>query len=179
MKTKVVFIISFIALAGILNAQPSQRKEFSGKNTEKVKEAPRPRHGGFEASIPGLDDQQRENIKKIRMDQMKERTQISNQLKEKRAKLEVLQTADKADMKEINKVIDEIAALQAAEMKAQAAARQKIRNILTEEQRIIFDSRPVAKEARRMPERPFGGQNIRNHGPIEGNRPARSNSVNS
>ena len=96
---------------------------------------------GFTVSERNLDDKQREEIGKIRMEQIKERTQTRNLLTEKRAKLEVLQTADKPDMKEINKVIDEIAAVQAQQMKAQAASRQKIRNVLTEEQRTYYDAR--------------------------------------
>jgi len=100
---------------------------------------------GFTQPAPensaGLTDQQREEIRKIRTEQLKQSTQTGNLLKEKRAKLESLQTANPPDMKKINKVIDEIAALQAQEMKSQAASRQKIRSLLNEEQRAVFDAR--------------------------------------
>jgi len=71
-------------------------------------------------------------------------------ISEKRARLEVLQTADKPDTREINKVIDEIAAVQAQEMKAQAANRQKIKSLLTEEQRAIFDARETFQGNNRL-----------------------------
>ena len=90
--------------------------------------------------------------KLIRTEQLKERTQTDNLLKEKRAKLESLQTADKPDLKEINKVIDEITALQAQKMKSQAASRQKIRSLLTEEQRALFDARGAHRGKRRITE---------------------------
>ena len=87
-----------------------------------------------------LDDSQREAIQKIQSERLKESTQTRNQLNEKYAKLEALQTSDKPDMNEINKMIDEISGLQAKEMKAQAESRQKIRGLLTEEQRILYDA---------------------------------------
>jgi len=93
-----------------------------------------------------MNDKQREEIQKIRTEQLKERTQSRNLLNEKRAKLETLQTADKPNMKAINKVIDEIAAIQAQQMKSQAASRQKIRNLLTEEQRVQFDAQYANRE---------------------------------
>ncbi|MDR1864900.1 MAG: Spy/CpxP family protein refolding chaperone [Bacteroidales bacterium] len=86
-----------------------------------------------------LTEEQQKEIRKIMTAQMKEQTQTRNRLKEKQAKLEVLQTADKANPKEINSTIDEIAAIQAEGMKLKASNRQKIRSLLTDEQRILFD----------------------------------------
>ena len=124
-----------------INAQPHP---YSGKSPNDVRQVMRVE--GFTISEGRLDDQQREEIKKIRTEQIKERTRTHNLLKEKRAKLETLQTADKPNMKEINKLIDEIAAIQAQQMKAQAASRQKIRSLLTEEQRAIYDARGANRE---------------------------------
>jgi Spy/CpxP family protein refolding chaperone len=60
-------------------------------------------------------------------------------------------------MKDINKAIDEIAAAQAQEMKTMAASRQKIRSLLTEEQRVHFDARTAGADriraGRRQPDR--------------------------
>jgi Spy/CpxP family protein refolding chaperone len=120
-------------------AQPQRMQPYSGKSPQEVRQVIRPE--SLSTPAGSLDDKQREEIKKIRTEQLKARTQSRNLLREKRAKLEVLQTADKPDMKEINKLIDEIAAIQAQEMKAQAANRQKIRSLLTDEQRAIFDAR--------------------------------------
>ena len=113
-------------------------------------------HFGF---LQKLDDSQREELKKMQLEQMKERTRIHHQLKEKRAKLELLQTADKPDMKEINKTIDEITVIQAQKMKMEAANRQKVRSMLTEEQRVYFDARSAQGDRMREPQmkRPSGG----------------------
>jgi Spy/CpxP family protein refolding chaperone len=121
-----------------VDAQSQTPRPYSGKSPGEVKQVMRPE--GFTTPMMGLDDKQREELKKIRTEQVKRRIQTRNLLKEKHAKLELLQTADKPDMKEINKVIDEIAAVQAQEMKAKAADRQKTRSLLTEEQRVYFDA---------------------------------------
>ena len=148
MKTNFLMAIAIAAVTSLtINAQPQRMQPYSGKSPKEVKQVMRPE--GFSIHTENLDDKQREEIRKIRTEQVKERMQTRNLLKEKRAKLEVLQTADKPDMKEINKVIDEIASIQAQEMKAQAANRQKIRSLLTDEQRVYFDTHFAGRENER------------------------------
>lgn len=141
MKTNVLMAIVIAAVTSLtLNAQPQRLLPYSGQSPREVRQVRPP--AGFTMQTPAnLNEQQREAMQKIRAEQLKERTQTHNLLREKRAKLEVLQTADKPDMKEIHKVIDEIAALQAQEMKTQADSRQKIRSLLTDEQRTSYDAR--------------------------------------
>ncbi|MDR1154034.1 MAG: periplasmic heavy metal sensor [Bacteroidales bacterium] len=146
MKTNILMAIAIVTGMAV-NAQSQKVQPWSGKNPKEVRQVARPE--GFNLPVPGLDDKQREEIGKIRTEQVKERTQTRNLLEEKRAKLEVLQTADKPDMKEIGRVIDEIAAVQAKEMKAKAADRQKIRSLLTEEQRIYFDAQGAGRDRMR------------------------------
>ena len=139
MKTRILIALALgVATSITVNAQSQKMQPYLGKSPKEVRQVTRPE--GFTMPKMGLDDKQREEIGKIRTEQVKERTQTRNLLKEKRAKLEVLQTADKPDMKEINKVIEEIASIRAQEMKAMAANRQKIRGLLTEEQRVYFDA---------------------------------------
>ena len=139
MKTNVLMAIAIAAVTTLtVNAQPQNVRPYSGQNPQEVRRVIRPE--GLVSPARNLDDKQREEISKIRTEQLKERTQTRNLLNEKRAKLETLQTSEKPDMKEINKLIDEIAAVQAQQMKDQAAGRQKIRSLLTEEQRAYFDA---------------------------------------
>jgi len=145
MKTNVLMAIAIAVVTSLtVNAQPQRMQPYSGKSPQEVRQVFS--REGF--TLPGvnLNDQQREEIRKIRTEQLKERTQTNNLLKEKRAKLEALQTADQPDTKEINKLIDEIAVIQAQGMKSQAASRQKIRSLLTEEQRALFDARSANRE---------------------------------
>ena len=162
MKTKFFMAIA-IAVVTVMtaSAQPQRGQLVQGLNRQEERQVNR--SGGFSLPMGKLDEKQREEFQKIRTAQMKENTQFRNLLREKRAKLEVLQTADKPEMKEINKVIDEIAAIQAQEMKSQAANRQKIRSLLTEEQRVRFDAIGANRGDMRseMGNRRFGNENFR------------------
>ena len=151
MKTKFLMAIAIATVTSLtVNAQPQRMQPYSGKSPQETRQVMRP--DGFVMPTQNFDDKQHEELKKMRTEQLKERTQMRNQLREKRAKLETLQTADKPDMKEINKVIDEIAALQAQNMKTQAANRQKIRSMLTDEQRALFDARGTNRKNMRAGE---------------------------
>ena len=148
MKINIFMGIAIAAVTTLtVSAQPQRIQPYSGRNPQEVRQVIRPE--GHTPSARNVDDNQHEAIRKIRAERLKESTQTRNLLHEKHAKLDLLQTADKPDMIEINKVIDEIAALQAQEMKAQAASRQKIRSLLTEEQRAHYDAQFINMRNRR------------------------------
>lgn len=87
-----------------------------------------------------LTEEQQKQVDALKTTHLKENLQIKNQIKEKEAQLNTLESADKADMTKINKTIDEIAVLKADLHKKNAAHKQEIRKILTEEQRVKFDA---------------------------------------
>jgi Spy/CpxP family protein refolding chaperone len=91
--------------------------------------------------IPNLTEDQEKKIQDLRTPFEKEILPIKNQLGEKRAHLRTLETADKVDDKAINGTIDEISQLEGQLMKKEAAYKQAIRKLLTDEQRIQFDNR--------------------------------------
>ncbi|MBN2682193.1 MAG: Spy/CpxP family protein refolding chaperone [Bacteroidales bacterium] len=92
--------------------------------------------------LAGLDltDDQQKQVDALKTTHLKENLQIKNQIKEKEAQLNTLESADKADMTKINKTIDEISALKAELHKKNAAHKQEIRKILNDEQRVKFDA---------------------------------------
>lgn len=87
-----------------------------------------------------LTEQQQEQIKQIRLKHQKEINDLSNELAEKMAAYRTLMQQDKADMKNIESNIDQRTALMAGMMKKRAAMHQEIRSVLTEEQRLLWDS---------------------------------------
>ncbi len=97
-------------------------------------------------AIPNLSQEQKDKIGKIKLEQQKLMLPLKNQLMEKKAHLRTLETAEKADIVAINKTIDEIAVLQTTMQKQKAKSKQDIRALLTEEQRIAFDTRMQRKE---------------------------------
>ena len=96
---------------------------------------------GMQCNIPNLTQDQQLKIEKMRTANMKEMLQFRNTMAEKRAHLNILRTADKADMNAINKTIDEMGANRTKMMKKREAHRQDVRLILTDEQKVYFDSR--------------------------------------
>lgn len=95
--------------------------------------------------IPDLSEDQKEEIKTSVTEHKKDALPLHNQLREKQAHLETLSTADEADMTAINTTIDEIGELRTQLMKNRAAHRQEIRKLLTDDQRIHFDTMIVHK----------------------------------
>ena len=96
--------------------------------------------------IPDLTEEQEEQMQTLRTDHLKAILPMRNELAEMNARLQTLSTADNADMSQINGLIEEMGALKMQMMKAGVAHRQEIRKLLTDEQRVVFDShRPGPK----------------------------------
>ena len=95
---------------------------------------------GVENKIPDLTDKQKEEIKQIDLDYQKAVLPITNELRERRAKLNTLKTTDPIDQDAINKEIETIGKLRTDLAKLQADKKIKVRNTLTDEQKVYFDS---------------------------------------
>ncbi len=87
----------------------------------------------------GLTEDQSKKMQQLNDDAQKRTFQIDLQIKEKKAHLDILRYADKADINAINATIDEIARLKADKAKIREANIQEIRKMLTDDQRAKFD----------------------------------------
>lgn len=105
-------------------------------------------HGKHMSMIPDMTEQQKEQMEQLRTEHLKVMLPLKNQLQEKMARLRTLSTAEKVNMNDINKKIDEIGELKIKLMKERATHRQDIRKLLTEEQRVMFDMHPMPHQAR-------------------------------
>jgi Spy/CpxP family protein refolding chaperone len=92
-----------------------------------------------EEFISDLTPQQYAEIKELILNKNKILIQTENELNEKKALLKTLETSDNPNMKSIDKLIEEIGSLIVTQMRANAECTQKIRSLLTEEQRVEFD----------------------------------------
>jgi Spy/CpxP family protein refolding chaperone len=92
-----------------------------------------------------LTDDQKAKIKEIHMASYKEMKELQNQMGELKAKQRTLTTADKTDMNAINANIDEISKVMNKMMKIRAANHQQVRNLLTDEQKMLFDSKAMQR----------------------------------
>ncbi len=95
--------------------------------------------GGIQCNIPNLTEEQQKKMDDFRLVHQKNMLQFKNQMEVKEAQLNVLRSADKADMNAINKNIDEFGALKIQMMKEKESHHQQVRSILTDEQRVAFD----------------------------------------
>lgn len=89
--------------------------------------------------LPDLTEEQQSKIEDLHISFYKSVKPTKDKLAELKVKMRTLSTAEKVDMGDINDLIDEIGALKIKLAKMQAAHHQKVRELLTEKQRIIFD----------------------------------------
>lgn len=94
-----------------------------------------------ERGIPNLTADQKAKIEILRVKHIKEVTPLRNELAEKRAHLKTLESVEKPDKDAINKTIDEISTLQGKLMKMRANHRIEVASNLTDEQKVVFNSR--------------------------------------
>lgn len=87
-----------------------------------------------------LSDEQESKVNNIFLDFQKDITPFRNEIMEKRVRLHTLMTTDNPDRNEINQLTDRIGVLQASIQKARVDMHLKIRNELTEEQKVKFDA---------------------------------------
>jgi len=97
-------------------------------------------NGAFCNNIPGLTEEQKSKMQVLRVAHMKARQTNQNLIREKRAHLITLQTADNIDTKVINSTIDDITELQNKQWKKRSAHMVEIRKILTDEQKVYFNN---------------------------------------
>ncbi|MCX6247743.1 MAG: periplasmic heavy metal sensor [Bacteroidetes bacterium] len=92
--------------------------------------------------LPDLSDNQKADIKALRLKQMQSMTPYRNQIREKTAHLTTLLTTAPADLAAADAVADELGKIHASVLKLMIHHDQALRNLLTPDQQVIFDTRP-------------------------------------
>jgi len=140
MLIAVIVAATFIAgtTSGLFAQQGHGQRKTDGKECHQKFDGDG--HGMKCNKLPGITEEQKQKIRDLKTANLKPRTQLKNQIAEKRARLNTLQAGDEVDMKTINKTIDEMTALRAEMQKNMVALHQDIRKLLTDEQRAIYDS---------------------------------------
>lgn len=92
-------------------------------------------------NIPDLTDEQKQKIETLRVAHLKMMNDFRNQKNELRAKKQTLMSSDKTDLTAINSVIDQMTGLQNKMMKEGAKHNQEVRSLLTDAQKVYFDSK--------------------------------------
>ncbi len=123
--------VLLLLLAGIVLPITAQQKgQGFGKN-----EAPR-----CEGFLPDLTEDQQVTIEKLRSEHMNSMVVLRADEDVLRAELNRLEVGGKYDQKAVDSKIDELYDLKAKMAKAKAKHQQDVRNVLTDEQKAVFDA---------------------------------------
>jgi len=146
-KTLVSSFIILLALTFTAEAQRANRGDRGPQMKERIAQNHMPGERGHRF-MPALDlsDEQKDQIKEIMLEGKKEAIPFQNQLGEKKARMKTLSSGDTYDVEALNGLADEMAELHASLKKIQIEKRGEIRALLTEDQKVIFDSMPDRKE---------------------------------
>ncbi|SMO78711.1 Spy/CpxP family protein refolding chaperone [Gracilimonas mengyeensis] len=110
-----------------------------------------------------LSDEQRTQIDELYVENQQEMLPLRNELREKQARLRTLQISANYDAGAVNDLLEEIGALRTEMSIKRNEHHQEVRNLLTDEQRILFDNRPFRNGGR--------GQGMRGYGSCGGFSP--------
>ena len=139
MKTRILiaFMMAALFISSAAMAQNPVQQRNNRMNQRHMLNRQEMRHG-FGQNL-GLTDEQKEAMKKIRMETAKEVKPLKDELRELEAHQQTLATADNADLKAIYKNIDRMGDVKTKMAKIMAKQRQDVRSLLTEEQRLKMD----------------------------------------
>lgn len=134
MKKKFAFLVLLVSAVTLSFAQPQGGKKKFKQGKDMHKHRTHQRHEQLK-----LTDEQKEEMKTIRLDGYKAIKPLKNELNELEARHKTLTTADKANIKAIEQNIDAISSVKTKIAKIRARNHQKVRALLTEEQLMKFD----------------------------------------
>jgi Spy/CpxP family protein refolding chaperone len=145
-KAAGIILLAMVMAAG-MNAQPRQgRGQGAGPCNAACPGTSRNLHRGDGPGTAGrpfaaldLTEEQQEQLNALRLEHYKEMKPLRNQMEELRLKKRNLMSEDNADLKAVNKIIDEQTALSNKMQKLAAENRLETRQVLTEEQRMNLD----------------------------------------
>ena len=119
-----------LAISISLMAQPQQRPV--RKPVER---------GKYSAFMADMTEEQKAQIKEIHLSQLKDVQPLNDELKINRARLNKMVKQDNPDMKAITSLVEENASINTKIQILAIESSIKVRDLLSEEQRILYDSK--------------------------------------
>jgi len=132
----VLLLVALIMIGTISNAQRGRHD--GNRNWDGQGKRNHPNYQSMKDQLE-LSDDQKEKIEEINLAPSKESIQRQNKLRELEAQLTTSLTQEKVDQNKANSLIDEIGKLKTDSRKNRVETHLKIRELLTEKQKIIFD----------------------------------------
>lgn len=125
-------LIMFLALTTTTFAQRGQGPRFDGMQQG-------------ECRIPDLTDEQQEQMKTLRIEHRSAMEEYRADMRTLRAEYADLTSGSDYDTEAASERIDALTAVKNKMMKQRLEHRNEVRNLLTDEQKVIFDQRPHGK----------------------------------
>ncbi|MCF8331729.1 MAG: Spy/CpxP family protein refolding chaperone [Bacteroidales bacterium] len=138
MKTKLNLILISTLLLGIVSTGFAQRGQ--GKGMRMNNDQRGMKQHMMCQNIPDLTDEQESQIEALRIQHLKSTTALRNQYQEKKARIRTLTTGDNINLGKAKTIAGEIGDLKAKMLENRIEHQNKIRNVLTEKQKIYFDA---------------------------------------
>jgi Spy/CpxP family protein refolding chaperone len=139
---RAVLLLSLIMIGTISNAQRGRHDGY--RNLDGQRKGNRPNNQNVKDQLE-LTDDQKEKIEEIKLVSGKESIQRRNMLRELEAQLTTSLTQENVEQKKANSIIDEIGKLKTEIRKNQVDTHLKIRELLTDRQKLIFDQRQYSR----------------------------------
>ncbi len=133
-----LFIIAVFAITSTqaLAQQRGEQRRAMAQRAMQAQQADR----GFNHRGLDLTDEQKEQIQEIRFETQKASLPIQNELREKQAQLRTLTTGEEANYGRAQDVVREIGDLKTELQLIRLSTREEVRNLLTDEQKLKFDT---------------------------------------
>jgi Spy/CpxP family protein refolding chaperone len=137
-----IAITVMLALSYSLMAQPTQQRM----------QAPSER-SWMGQIVPGLTEDQKSQLKEVKLATLKSVQPLQDELKVNRARLNLLVKKDNPDMKEIQRLVEATAEIQVKLQMLTIESKIKSRKLLSEEQKILLDAKEDKMQKMRQIER--------------------------
>ena len=144
----VVFVATFLLIGTQSIAQRGRQGGFNKGYGQGRGYDERPKHQRLFDQLD-LTDEQKDKIEGLNLESSKEAIQIQNQMREKEAQLTTLLTQENVEKNKVNNLINEIGKLKSESRKDRVDTHLKIKALLTEKQKIIFDQSQSKRAGRR------------------------------
>ncbi|MDA3906368.1 MAG: periplasmic heavy metal sensor [Bacteroidales bacterium] len=149
MKTKKITtgILAIALIVGMSLTANAQRGQRVNKNKQGMRAQAKgqgfnqDRQMGADCAYMQLSEEQQTEVAKLHLALTEKNLPVRNQLGEMHAKMQSLKTGDNQDFKTISNLIDDMSKVQAQIRKNAAKHHLSVRDLLTNDQQVMFDAR--------------------------------------
>ena len=146
-KNITIVVLTLFLMAGLVIAQPQAGRPGMGPGHGGwMSDQPGPPGAGFHKGCMGLNltDEQQTQIQALRLEHQRKMVELKSETGNLRDKLKLIITDDKFSEKAVSELTGKLAKAQQQRMVMKAKHLRKVRDLLTDEQKVMFDQKVLA-----------------------------------